>query len=205
MRSRSVVPPIPSEVCSDKEVPGFSWTPSPGSAATSLGFSMRMMFVCRVFGPEKDHEFVAGAADVSSADSHDGVAGAGFVEQELDSSLHGAVVVDVLVAGFANGVGQGFAGDAGNGGFARGVNVQQHQDVGLIEGAAEFFPEVLRAREAVRLEKHQEAVELAAASGFECGANFDWVMTVVVDHGDVVDDALDVEAAADAGKFGEAF
>jgi hypothetical protein len=30
-------------------------------------------------------------------------------------------------------------------------------------------------------------------------------MAVVVDHGDVVDDALDVEAAADAGKFGEAF
>src|ERR1700730_4524525 len=75
----------------------------------------------------------------------------------------------------------------------------------FIESATQFFPDVLGAREAGRLKKHQEAVELAAASGFERGANFDRVMAIVVDHGDVVDDAFDIEAAADAGKFGEAF
>ncbi len=64
---------------------------------------------------------------------------------------------------------------------------------------------MLRARVAVRLKKNQQAVEFAAARGFECGANFGGVMAVIVDDGDVVDDAFDVEAAADAGEFGEAF
>ncbi len=57
----------------------------------------------------------------------------------------------------------------------------------------------------MRLKEHQDAVELAAARGFEGGANFHGVVAVVVNHGDVVDDALDIKAAADACKFGEAF
>ena len=57
----------------------------------------------------------------------------------------------------------------------------------------------------MRLEEHQQAIELAAARGFQRGANFGRVMAVVVDHHDVVDHALDIKAAADARKLGETF
>ena len=113
--------------------------------------------------------------------------------------------MDVFVAGFANGAGQSPAGHARDGGFAGRVDIGQHENVGLIEGAAEFVPQMLRARVAMRLKEHQQAIELAAAGGFESGANFDRVVAVIIDHGDVVDDALDVKAAADTGKIDEAF
>src|SRR5580692_360862 len=207
MRSRSLVPPMPREVSAAREVPCFSWTPSSGNAATILGSSMRMVrwLVRGMLRPEEDHQFVAGAADVSGADGHDGVAGAGFAQQKFDAGLHRAEIVDVLVAGFADGVGERFTGDAGDGRFARGVDIQQHQNVGLIESAAEVVPEMLGARKAVGLEEDQQTIELAAAGGFEGSANFDRVMAVIVDHGDVVDDSFDVETAAHAGEFRESF
>ena len=46
---------------------------------------------------------------------------------------------------------------------------------------------MLRARVAVRLEEHQQALEMAAARGFERGANFGGVMAVVVDQRDAVE------------------
>ncbi len=48
-------------------------------------------------------------------------------------------------------------------------------------------------------------IELAAARGFERGANFGGMVAIIIDDGDVVDYALDVEAAANAGEFCEAF
>src|SRR5580704_1841058 len=123
MRSKSVVPPMPREVISARDVPGLSSTPSSGSAATILEFSMRM--VCGVLGAEENHQLVAGAADVAGADGHDGVASAGFAQEEFDAILHGAEIMDVFVAGFANGVGERFAGDAWDGRFARGVDICQ--------------------------------------------------------------------------------
>jgi hypothetical protein len=63
----------------------------------------------------------------------------------------------------------------------------------------------LSAGEAMRLEQDEQAIELAATCCFESGADFGGVMTVVIDDGDVVDDALDVKAAAHAGKLSEAF
>ena len=47
----------------------------------------------------------------------------------------------------------------GIGGSLAGVNVGQHQHVGLIERAAEIVPKMLGARVAVRLEEHQQAVD----------------------------------------------
>src|SRR5690242_6024037 len=154
---------------------------------------------------EQNHQLAAGATDVAGANSKDGVAGLGGPEQEFNGFLHGAEILDVLVAGFANGGGQSFTGNAGDGDFTGGVNVRERQDVGLVEGAAEFVPEMPGAGEAMRLEEDQEAFELAAASGFEGGTDFSGMMAVVVDDGDVVDRALDVETAADAGEAGEAF
>src|SRR5215831_4059041 len=57
----------------------------------------------------------------------------------------------------------------------------------------------------VGLEEDQQAVELAAASSFERGFDLGRMMAVIINDGDVVDRALDVEAAADATEFGEAF
>src|SRR5262245_52784224 len=202
MRSRSVVPPMPREVNSDSAA-RWSWTPRAGRAAMSLGSSTLM--VRGVFGTEKQHELVAGAAHVACADGHDGVSGTRFAQEELNAVLHGAEIVHVLVAGFTDGVGQGFAGDSRNGLFAGGVDVGQHQDVGLIESATEFVPEVLGSRVPVGLEEDEDTVELAAASCFERGSDFDGVMAVIVDDGDIVDDAFDIKAAADAGELSETF
>ncbi len=111
----------------------------------------------------------------------------------------------IFVPGFANGGGQSFSGDAGDRGFAGCVNIRNDQQVRQIEGQREIIPKLLTARIAVRLEKHQEAIKLADFGGFQGGADFYWVMAVVIDHRDVVDDAFDVEAAADAGEFAEGF
>src|SRR4029077_536962 len=197
IRSKSVVPPIPSDVSSAKDEARRSSTLSSGRAATILGSSMRMG--SGMLGPQQNHEFVAGTADVAGADGQDGVERTRFAQQVLDGFLHGAEVRDIFVPGFANGIGQSFAGDAGDWRLAGGVDVREHQHIGLIEGAAEFVPEMLRARETVRLEEHQQAIEFADARGFEGGANFSGVMAVVVDHRNVVDHAFDVEAPAHSG------
>src|SRR5882724_1066090 len=118
----------------------------------SLGSTRRMK--CGIFCTEEQHDFVAGAAYVAGADGHYGVAGAGFAEQEFDAVLHGAEIVDVFVAGLADGGGQGFAGYAGNGLLAGGVDVGEDENVGEIEREGEFAPEMLGARIAMRLEKY---------------------------------------------------
>src|SRR5215831_3004356 len=59
---------------------------------------------------------------------------------------------------------------------------------------------MLRAAKTVRLKQHQQAVELAAAGGFERGLDLRGMMAVVIDDGDVVDRTFDVETAADSGK-----
>ena len=75
------------------------------------------------------------------------------------------------------------------------------QHVGQIEREAKIIPKMLGTRIAVRLEKHQQAIELAAASGFERGADFRRVMPIIVDHRDVVHHAFNIEAAADASEI----
>src|SRR5690349_13697936 len=99
-----------------------------------------------VLRSEKKHQFVARAADVSGADGQDGVAGLRRVQEELNSRLHGAEVVNVLVARLANGVGERFAGDARYRGLTCGINVGKHENIRLVEGTAEVVPEMLCAR-----------------------------------------------------------
>src|SRR5882672_9943912 len=166
---------------------------------------MRMGSRSGVLGSQQNHEFVAGATDVSGADGQDGVQGAGLMQQELDAFLHGPKIENVFMAGFANGVGQSLAGYARDWRLAGRVNIGNHQNIGLVESAREFVPEMLRAGVAVRLEKHQEAIEFADARGLQGGPDLGRVMAVVVDHGNVVDGALNVEAPTNAGKFGQAF
>src|SRR6267142_722440 len=205
MRRRSVLPPMLRDVSSLSEEAGRSSTSSSRRAATNLGSSMRMGSRGWVLGSQQDHEFVAGAADVTGADGQDGVQGASLVQQELDAFLHGPKIENVFMAGFANGVGQSLAGYARDWRLAGGVNIGDNQNVGLVESAREFVPEMLRARVAVRLEEHQKAIELADARGFQGGPDLRGVVAVVVNHGNVVDGASNVEASTNAGKFAQAF
>src|SRR5262249_55760502 len=113
--------------------------------------------------------------------------------------------MDVFVACFANCGGKRLAGNSGNRIFTRGIDVGQNEDVSLIESLAEVVPEMLRARETVRLKKDEQAIELAAAGCLKRGANLCWVMPVIVNDGDIGDDTLNVKAASNAGELGEAF
>src|SRR6266404_1125132 len=198
MRSRSLVPPMPSDVSSAMEVPERISMPRSASSALSLESSTRIG--ARMLRTKQNHEFVAGSADVSGTDREDGVAGPGVLQQKFDGFLHGTNVMDVFVSGLANSGNKGFAGDARDRRFAGRIDVREDEQVGLIEGAAELIPEMLRARIAMRLEKNQQAVKLTAASSFERGANLRRVVTVVVDYRDLVHGAFYVEAAADAAK-----
>src|SRR6202140_1059109 len=133
MRKRSVVPPMPSEVRSASEARRRSSTPSSASAATMLASSMRMG--SRVLGSEQNHQLVAGAAYVAGPDGENGVERARFPQQVLNTFLHGANVRDILVSGLTNGIGQSFAGDPGNRRLACGIDVGEHQHIGLVKGA----------------------------------------------------------------------
>src|SRR5437899_9317011 len=118
---------------------------------------MRMM--CRMLRSQESHEFVACPADIAGADGKDGVARTRLLQQVLDACLHGAKIVDIFVAGLANGAGQRLARYARDWSFAGRIDVRQHEDVGLIEGAAEFVPQMLRAGVTMRLEEDQQAIE----------------------------------------------
>src|SRR6267143_1769305 len=203
MRSKSVVPPMPSEVKSDRDALCCSSTFSSASLATIFESLTRMW--CRMLRSQQNHEFVARPADIARANGKDGVSGTRVFQEVLDAFLHRTKIVDVLVTGFANGGGKPFARYALDGRFACRIDIEQHENLGLIERAAKIFPKVLGAGVAMRLKEHQQPIELAAAGRFESGANLSGVMTIVIDHGDVVDDALDVKAATHSGKFEEAF
>src|SRR5438552_780822 len=159
----------------------------------------------RMLRSQQNHEFVARPADITRADGEDGVPWASLLEQELDAFLHRTKIMDVIVAVVANGASKAFAGYARDGRFASRINGEQHEDVRLIERTAEFIPKVLSARITMRLEEHKQAIELASAGRFERGANFGGVMAIVVNDGNVVDHALDIKAAAHAGKLSETF
>ena len=54
-----------------------------------LVWGRQSRMVTRMLRSEQNHQFVAGAADVSGADGKNGIAGLGFFQQKLDGFLHG--------------------------------------------------------------------------------------------------------------------
>src|SRR6266568_871706 len=202
-RSKSVVPPMRSEVRSARAAPccGSTWISS--SLATILG--SRMCMRGRMLRSQQNHEFIARPADIARADGEDCVPGTRLFQQVFDAFLHGAKIVDVLVTGLANGSRKRFTCYARDGRFAGRIDIKQNKDVCLIERAAELIPEVLGTRVAMRLKEHEQAIELAAAGRFERGANLGRVMAVIIDNCNVIDYALDVKAASHTGKLHEAF
>src|SRR5205085_9280613 len=85
MRSRSVVPPMPSEVSSDSFAAGRNSMPSSAKGPSSLGSLMRMLR--RMPRLKKSDEIVAGAAHVAGADGKNGVAGPSLLQQKVGSLL----------------------------------------------------------------------------------------------------------------------
>src|SRR2546430_16012347 len=134
----------------------------------------------RMLRSQQNHEFVARPADIARADGEDGVPWASLLEQELDAFFHRTKIMDVLVPGVANGARKRLAGYARDGRFASRINVEQHEDVLLIERTAEFIPTGLSARITVRLEEHNQAIELESAGRFYRGANFGGVLAISV-------------------------
>src|SRR5579883_1288371 len=116
MSSRSVVPPIPSDVNPESETSRLRSTSSAGSAARILSLLIRMppRVLHLPLRAQQHHQFVACAAHVSRADGYQRVARLCFAQQEFNRVLHGAEIMHVLVARFANALCQFLAGDAWN-------------------------------------------------------------------------------------------
>ncbi len=77
-----------------------------------------------------------GLPDVSGAEGEDEVAGLGFGEDALYGFGGGGGVFDGAMAEVADALSEGFGGDAFDGRLGRGVDVEEEEDVGLMEGAA---------------------------------------------------------------------
>src|SRR5207245_9256200 len=131
MRSRSVVPPMPSEVCSVIDAPARSSIPRSGSAARICGSSMRMVHGDP--GSNQDGKLTQPPSYIACANGERGVAGARRVQQALDAFLHGAAENHIPVPGGADGVGQRFAVNTRDGRLARCIDIGQHEKIGVIE------------------------------------------------------------------------
>ena len=106
--------------------------------------------------------------------------------------------------GRTDGLGKLFAGDAFDRRFARRINFGDHQNIRLIERAAEIVPKRLRARVAVRLKKNQQPLVAAAARRFERGADFGRMMAVIVDQRDAANIPLISKRRPTPAKFRKA-
>src|ERR1700735_5905239 len=85
--SSSVVPPIPSEVCSLNETPASNSTPSSFNRAAS-GFSL-IRISARRFGSEQHRELVEHAPNAAGADGENRVTRTRFPVQKFHAALHG--------------------------------------------------------------------------------------------------------------------
>src|SRR5580658_11183510 len=163
-----------------------------------------MMLRLRQLRTDENGELIERAAYAARANGQHRIAGLRFAQEKLDAHLHVAGEYDVFVAGGTDGHCEGLAIHVLDGRFAGGVNIGDDQNIGLIEGLAEFIPQMLCARIAMWLEDDQQTLESAAARGFESGANFGGMMAVIVDQRDAVVHAFDFETTADAAEFFEA-
>ena len=103
-------------------------------------------------------------------------AGAPSTRSRSASEAHVAMAVRAHRLGERRGL------DAGDLVLAGGVDVRQHEHVGVVEGAREVVEEIARARVAVRLEGDHDAAGVHLARGGERRADLGRVVAVVVDH-----------------------
>ena len=86
--SSSVVPPMPSEVCSASETPGRNSTPSSFNRAAAL--SLIRMSKPKSFASSSMRELIERAAHAARANRQDRVAGPRFAQHEFQARLHRA-------------------------------------------------------------------------------------------------------------------
>src|SRR4051794_6685366 len=102
-----------------------------------------------------------------------------------------------------DGIGERFSGDACDGLFACGVDVEKEKRVCIAECGGEFFHEIAGASIAMRLKNDMNAFEAALPCGGESGADLCGVMSVIVNDADSANLAFELEAAIDSTKFFE--
>ena len=141
-----------------------------------------------------------GLVDVARAEADDAVARfehAPHLEHELPAV---GLVVRGLVAFAQHFIDDRLPGHAGDRRLARGIHVGDDRRVGVGECAAEFLLELLRAREAVRLEHAEHALAPGVLRRGERRADLARVVAVVVHDHVAVAAILDLKAPARAAE-----
>src|SRR5262245_39813772 len=149
----------------------------------------------------RSEEFLSGSPDVARAQRQRHIARFNYVQQGLFAMLDAADVARVPMPEFLDLLCQRLRGDAGNRVFARGVNVAQQHDVGVVKRPREIFAQRGRPRVAVRLEEHDQTTPAVFSRG-QRRANLGRVVAVIVDYQDAVlftfDNAFDLESSLGA-------
>src|SRR5665647_1649840 len=140
-----------------------------------------------------------GPVDVPGPEDEDDVAGDEDGLEKGPDSLQVRLEVDLLMAELADLLVQCLPGHSGNGVFAGGVDLRQHEHVGLVEGRGEDRHELRQAGVAMRLENSDDAAIPAPFGRLERGLDLGRVVGIILDDHDVVDDLAQLEAAPGPG------
>jgi len=135
--------------------------------------------------------------DIARAECEDQVAGLGRARGRGRRVGEGSSVNGLS----ADSLGQQTAADSFDGRFAGGIDVEHRHGVGVAKGGGEIAQQQLRAGVAVRLEDDVNAAEAALPRRCQGGTNFRGMVPVVIDDGDTVDPALELEAAVHAAEI----
>ncbi len=95
--------------------------------------------------------------DAAGAEGDDDLIGVGFGDEGGDGKRDAWGVGYFAGVGALDSFGEGMAGDAGDGIFAGGVDVEDLEGVGIVEGGGELGEEIARAGVAVGLEEQMDA------------------------------------------------
>src|SRR6266566_2719244 len=144
--------------------------------------------LAHVAGPESEHEITCSG---------------GFAQVVDDGRPVAAQIEHLPVPVGRDAVGQVAGVHAGNRRLARGVDVHDDEDVGLVERGQEIVPQVLRPRVAVWLEHRDHAPVEPRLGGGEGRADLGGVMAVVVDDEHVAGGAPDLEAPLHPREAGQ--
>src|SRR5262245_31139266 len=91
---------------------------------------------------KQGQELVGGAIDVARPEAEDEVAGADDVGQRIGQALAAPDEAHVEVSAALERLEQRLSGDARERALARGIDLRQQQEVGLVEGSEEVVEEV---------------------------------------------------------------
>ena len=96
------------------------------------------------------------------------------------------LIVFNRLAILSNFVGETLAADARNWCFACSINIRQPKSVRSLEAAAKLPQQVLSARIAMRLESNQKPPGIEIPKRRDCGLDFRWMMSVIIEDPETV-------------------